>query len=138
MEGTSCMTCHGTAINPLGFPIESFDALGRFRTAQTLYDDAGNQTGSRELNLASTPQVVYGDPATVSSAGELMGLIAASGKVEACMARNFFRFTFARWENPATDGCTLEGARQSLASGGKLTDLVTALLTSEQFRHRTF
>ena len=27
-----------------------------------------------------------------------MSLIAASGKVEACLARNFFRFTYARWE----------------------------------------
>jgi hypothetical protein len=67
-----------------------------------------------------------------------MNLVASSGKVEACLARNFFRFTFARWEDQTADGCTLESGRQALASGGKVTDLVTAILTSDQFRRRTF
>ena len=42
-------TCHGTSINPLGFATESFDALGRFRSVQALFDASGNQTGTREL-----------------------------------------------------------------------------------------
>jgi len=138
VAGTTCVGCHGTAINPLGFATENFDALGRFRTVQTLFDADGNQTGTRELNLNTTPQVVYGDQTTTSSPAELMSLIAASGKVEACLARNFFRFTFARWEDPTTDGCALEEGRQALASGGKLTDLVTAMVTSAEFRRRAF
>ena len=67
-----------------------------------------------------------------------MTLLGSSGKVEACLARSFFRFTYARWEDPAADGCALEDARQALAGGGKVTDLMTAALMSQEFRRRTF
>src|SRR3982750_1063839 len=30
-KNTNCMGCHGT-INPLGFSLEKYDAVGRFRT----------------------------------------------------------------------------------------------------------
>ena len=88
--------------------------------------------------MTGTPQVVYGDETTISSPAELMSLIASSGKVEACLARNFFRFTFARWEDTTTDGCALEDQRKALAGDGNLTDLVTAMVTSAQFRRRAF
>jgi hypothetical protein len=46
MPGTVCLGCHGPMINPLGFATEGFDALGRFRTAQRLFDANGTETGS--------------------------------------------------------------------------------------------
>jgi hypothetical protein len=138
VPGSVCITCHGTAINPLGFATEDFDALGRFRTAQTLFDANGNITGTKAVNTTTVPQVSYGDPATISSPGELMNLMAASSKIEACLARNFFRYTYARWEAEATDGCALEDSRKALMNGGKMTDLATAALLSPQFRRRTF
>jgi hypothetical protein len=54
------------------------------------------------------------------------------------LARNFFRFTYGRWEEPALDGCALEDARKSLAGGGKLTDLLSATLHAAAFRRRAF
>ena len=103
-----------SAINPLGFATENFDALGRFRTAQTLFDANGNVTGTKAVNTATVPQVSYGDPAQISSPSELMSLMAASSKVEACLSRHFFRFTYARWEVDTTDGCSLEDSRKAL------------------------
>ena len=47
MPGTVCAGCHTLAINPLGFATEGFDALGRFRTAQRLFDAAGVETGTK-------------------------------------------------------------------------------------------
>jgi hypothetical protein len=67
-----------------------------------------------------------------------MNLIVSSGEVEACLARNFFRFTYGRWEDPAADGCALEDSRRALAGGGKLTDLLAAALMSAEFRQRAF
>ena len=138
VAGSVCITCHGTAINPLGFATENFDALGRFRTAQTLFDANGNVTGTKAVNTTSVPQVSYGDPAKISSPSELMTLMTASSKVEACLSRHFFRFTYARWETESTDGCSLEDGRKALMNGGKMTDLATAALLSPQFRRRTF
>jgi Protein of unknown function (DUF1588)/Protein of unknown function (DUF1585) len=136
--GTVCAGCHASLINPLGYATESFDSLGRYRTMQRLFDDAGTQTGSKPVDTATVPQVVLGDKSPSASPADLMSLIAASGKVEACLARNFFRFTYGRWEDPATDGCALEESRKVLADGGKLTDLLTTELLSAEFARRTF
>jgi hypothetical protein len=138
MAGTTCAGCHMLAINPLGFATEGFDALGRFRTAQRLFDAAGVETGTKPVNTSSVPQVVLGDPTMISSPAELMSLMLASGKVEACVSRNFFRFTYGRWEAPATDGCALEDARKALAGGGSLRDLAAAAVKSAQFKRRAF
>jgi hypothetical protein len=138
MTGTTCAGCHSTVINPLGFATENFDALGRFRTAQRLFDDTGRETGSKPIDTSTVPHVRIGDQTRVSGPGELMSLIGASGQVEACLARNFFRFTYGRWEDPAADGCALEDARKALTSDGKLTDMFTATLMSAQFKRRSF
>lgn len=138
VSGTVCAGCHASLINPLGFATEGFDALGRFRTAQLLFDADGNQTGSKPVDVTSVPQVTPGDQTPISSPADLMSLITGSGQVEACLARNFFRFTYGRWEDPVVDGCALEDARAALAGGGKITDLLTAALHSAAFRQRTF
>ena len=82
--------------------------------------------------------MILGDQTPIASPAELMCLIVASGEVEACLARNFFRFTYGRWEDPVRDGCALEDSRKALANGGKLTDMLTAAVLSAEFRRRTF
>jgi hypothetical protein len=138
MPGTICVSCHGIAINPLGFATENFDSLGRFRTAQRLFDAAGAETGTKPVNTMSIPQVNYGDQTAVATPAELMSLMVASGKVEACLARNFFRYTYGRWEDPTTDGCALEDARKALVNGGSVADLAAAAVKTAQFKRRTF
>jgi hypothetical protein len=138
MPGTICVSCHGTAINPLGFPTEGFDALGRFRTAQRLFDATGAETGTKPVDTMTIPQVVYGDQTAVSTPAALMSLMLASGKVEACLARNFFRYTYGRWEDTTTDGCALEDARKALANGGTVADLAAAAAKTAAFKRRAF
>ena len=84
------------------------------------------------------PQVRLGDTTPASTPADLMSLISGSGKVEACLARNFFRFTYGRWEDTTIDGCALEDARKVLAGGGTITDLLKAAVMSAEFKRRTF
>jgi hypothetical protein len=141
MPGTVCLGCHGPVINPLGFATEGFDSLGRFRTTQRLFDASGAETGTKPVNTMTVPQVVYGDTTAVATPAELMALMLASGKVEACLSRNFFRYTYGRWEDTTADGCALEAMRTALAnggSGGTLSDLAAAAVKTAQFKRRTF
>jgi len=138
MPNSICAGCHAAVINPLGFATESFDSLGRFRTEQRLFDDTGKETGAKAVDTTTIPEVVTGDMTEVSGPAELMALIQSSGKVEACLARNFFRFTYARWDDPAKDGCALEPVRQALTAGGKLQDLLSATVRTSTFRRRAF
>jgi hypothetical protein len=138
MPGTICANCHAPLINPLGFATEGFDALGRFRTAQRLFDASGSETGSKPVNTMTVPQVVIGDQTAIATPADLMSLMLDSGKVEACLSRGFFRFTYARWEDTTVDGCALEDARQALVSGGTVTDLAAAAVKSTAFKRRAF
>jgi len=135
--GTVCAACHATLINALGFATESFDALGRYRSEQRFFDADGTAAGSKPVSTSGIPRVTDAET-TASGPSELMQQIIASGKVEACLARSFFRYTFARWEQTAVDGCALEGMRRSLANGGTLVDMVMAASLDGSFRQRAF
>jgi hypothetical protein len=137
-SGTVCAGCHLGAINPLGFATEGFDALGRYRTEQRLFDVSGAEIGTRPVDTRSVPGVATGDVAPSSGPSDLARLIAKSGKANACLARNYFRFTYGRWENLALDGCTLEGLRKRLDGGGHLGDLLKEAVLLPAFRRRAF
>jgi len=132
-----CSGCHRILINPLGFATENFDALGRYRTEQTLFDTAGKVVGKKAVDTSGVARVWTDDDATISGPAQLMSQLAASGKVEACLSRNYFRYTFARWE-AATDGCALEGFRQALLAGGGVKELLSAAALTPSFKQRTF
>jgi hypothetical protein len=138
MPGTTCAGCHAGLINALGFATENFDGLGRHRTEQALFDDDGTPRGTRPVDTRGVPYVVEGDETAIAGAGDLIPLMAASGKLEACLARNYFRFTFARFEELARDGCALERMRVELAQGGSVRDLLSAAALTPAFRRRTF
>lgn len=138
MTGSVCAGCHTTLINPLGFATESFDALGRFRNEQALFDRDGERIGEKAVDTSVVARVLPDDVTVVNGPLELMNEIVESGKGEACLARNFFRFTFARWENLAADGCTLEALRTPLANGSALPELGRAAALAPSFKRRAF
>jgi hypothetical protein len=138
MPGTICNGCHATLLNPLGFATEGFDALGRYRTAQRFFDAQGNPTGEKSVDTRTAPHVLGDTETEVAGPVELMEQLVTSGKVEACLSRNFFRYTFARWEDTAADGCALESMRQSLLNGGSIVDLVMAATLDGTFKQRAF
>ncbi len=138
MQGTVCAGCHTTLLNPLGFATENFDALGRYRSEQQFFDAQGNPAGSKPVDTSGVPHIMASSEASAAGPSELMQQIAASGKVEACLSRNFFRYTFARWEDLGTDGCALESMRKSLEGGGGVVDLVMAATLDGTFKERAF
>jgi hypothetical protein len=138
MPGTVCAGCHRALLNPLGFATENFDALGRYRTEQQFFDAQGNPTGSKPVDTSGVPAVKGGSETPAAGPSDLMQQIVESGKVEACLSRNFFRYTFARWEDLASDGCALESMRVALQNGGSVVDLVMAATLDGTFRERVF
>ena len=137
-KGTVCASCHKLSINPLGFATEGFDALGRPRTEQRLFDESGAEIGKKSVDTSSTPRVTSGDTTPSNGPGDLAELIASSGKANACLARNYFRFTYARWENLDVDGCQLESLRKRLENRGAIGDLLKEIALAPLFRQRAF
>ncbi len=136
--GTGCAGCHGNLINPLGFATESFDSLGRERSKQSLFDEAGLPSGTAPIDTSSIPQVVLGDMTPAEGPGDLMTMLIDSGKPAACAVRHYFRFTFGRWEGVVSDGCALEEMRLALEETGSLADMLRSVALTDAFRRRTF
>lgn len=136
VPGSSCATCHSTQINALGFATENFDALGRLRKTQDLYDDNGKVLTSKPIDTASVPRVWLDDTTPSAGAADLTRLLVDSGKVEACFAREFVRYALARSEDLTTDGCELEAVRAKLEAGESILDALKALVMQPQFRQR--
>ncbi len=137
-SGPPCNGCHTNYINPLGFATESFDGLGRFRTQQTLYDPAGAVAAQLPINTAVTPYVMLEDGTTTAAgANDLMNQIVASQKPAACLARNYFRYTFARFEDLTLDACTLENMLTTVANGGPIGDMWKSVTQTPLFKQRT-
>jgi hypothetical protein len=118
-----CWGCH-VRLNPIGDVLESFDALGRYRTQERILDvTTGAQLNLLNIDTSAVPQLKDGDMTSVSKAGDLMARIADTGLVEACFARNYFRFTYGRQET-TNDGCAVDRVQTALThaedgSGGK-------------------
>ena len=132
--GTVCQSCHQSIINPLGFSSENFDGLGRERTQQTFYDDAGKVTGMKAVNTTAVPRVKSDDTTMSTGMADLTQLIAKSGKVEPCLATRLFRFAFRRIESPI-DADAIAGLTQ-LAQSGKLADLFKGVAMRPEFKQR--
>src|SRR5438477_8408598 len=98
------------------------------------FDDAGKPTGSKAIDTATTPGVVAGDTTTSTGMADVTRLIAASGKVERCLATKLFRYAFRRLEGdgdqPVIDGLA------ALAAKGKLGDLFKGVALRPEFKQR--
>lgn len=111
-----CQACHG-GFSDLGYVLESFDALGRYRTMEQVYDEkTGEKLAELPIDSSAVTKIKADDLTPVANAAELNQRLVASEKVEACMAQRYFEFAARRAVSDATlDTCVV----QDLAAGLK-------------------
>jgi hypothetical protein len=131
----SCAACHAQ-MNPIGYTLEGYDALGRLRSQELVFDAQGAVLAELPLDTSAAVAITADDTALVDGGIALSEQVVASGKPHACFARHYFRFTFARKEDDAIDGCMLEGARSALRESGSVADVLRAFVMSPAFRQR--
>ncbi len=125
-EGTTCIACHGTFINPFGFPFEYYDGLGRYRT-----EDNGQPVDGE------TEPTIGDEVFEVSNGIELADAFASSLQVHECYASHWLQFAFGR--NAADEDEPLV-ARLGLSSkdaGMSVQALIVELVSSQPFLTRS-
>lgn len=138
ISGSACQGCHQISINPLGFPFESYDAFGRWRTQEPILNAAGEVTSWVPVNASTRPDIDRnGTRATVNDGVGLSQLLADSQRMQACYARHTFRYLQGRREvlTRNEDACVLN-AMERAAGTGSLQDVVRALTQSQDFTRR--
>jgi hypothetical protein len=120
----ACANCHHRIINPLGFPFERFDALGRVQDPELRTGAAIDTTGEYRLDGALV---------TFADGVELSTRLAESRQVHDCYAEHLAEFVFA--DRPVRRSVARRGGEVSLG-GGSTRDVLLAIVTDELFRTR--
>ncbi len=115
VEGNSlCQGCHGS-FSDIGYVLESFDALGRFRSTERVFDE---QAGDLIAELAIDTNGILridGNETAVTDAVELNRGLVESKKIEACLAKNYFAFASRRVvEAKSYDDCVVQDLASTL------------------------
>jgi hypothetical protein len=115
--------CH-MLMDPLGFPFEHYDGIGKFRTM-----DNGQPVDS------SSAFELDGVKKTFNDARDLSAALAGSAQVAQCLATQFLRYSFKRADTES-DRASLESVDAAFAKGNSITDLMVGLVGSRSFRYR--
>jgi hypothetical protein len=124
--GSLCATCHSTFINPLGFPFENYDAIGRYRT-----------TDNNQPVDASADPLIGGEKVHVSNALELAQALASSGAAHRCYAQHWVEYTYGRPQMNEDYGMIAKLGDGSLNSRTPIKRLIATLVTSQAFLNRS-
>lgn len=109
-----CQACHG-GFSDIGYVLESFDALGRSRSVERVFDEkTGDLLAELPIDTSAVVKVTPEDVTPVASAAELNQRLVASKKVEQRMARRYFEFAARR---PVTDASADTCVVRDLAAG---------------------
>lgn len=91
-----CSGCH-TQFSDLGYVMEAYDPLGRYRREERVFDEqTGEVLAVLPIDLSTTPRVETSDATEIDSVQQLNEAMIASGKVDRCLAQNFYRYVMRR------------------------------------------
>jgi hypothetical protein len=119
LADAQCAGCH-SQMDPLGFGLENFDAIGAYRTT--------------ENGLAIDSSGIL-DGAPFKNARELSRVIAENPKFAQCLTRMVFRHAAGHLESKGEEGSLIAVYESFVASGHDFKKLVTAVVSSDAFRY---
>ncbi|MCA9707804.1 MAG: DUF1592 domain-containing protein [Myxococcales bacterium] len=114
----SCAGCH-SMMDPIGFGLESYDGIGRFRTT----DNGSPIDASAQLD---------GQP--FEGAAQLGALVAQSPQTPSCLVRNIYRHATGHIETEGEE-VAIEAIEEAFVeSGHRMQDLLVEIVASPAFR----
>jgi hypothetical protein len=123
----TCMGCHTSIINPPGFVLENFDAIGKWQTVDQL---------GGPIDPSATVTFGNGNVQAINSVQQLMQQIAQVSSAQSNYARYWVAYAYGRDPNP-NDQCVVDQVSTKLTqdSYGILT-LLADLTQADSFRLR--
>ena len=126
-EDPGCASCH-TLMDPLGFGLDGFDALGRSRTT----DEGGVpiDTTGEIVDTNGVPTVPF------DGAVELAHALAEHESLARCTTRQWYRFAMGRAASPDERDAVTAIEEDFRVSGNRFHALLEALVQSDAFLYR--
>jgi hypothetical protein len=117
-----CGGCHNEIINPPGFALESFDAVGQLRTT-----DNGKPVDTTGAFLIGNQSFAF------SNIVELTSQIAENETAHSCYAAHLAEFAFARDVDGRDVALVTSVEKQSLEGDASIKAMLLSLMTSREF-----
>ncbi len=129
-ENESCRSCHAL-IDPIGFGLEKYDALGqrREKLKLTFYPEHGERAAPQTVELALEAKgFIAGIPnSEFTNPAELGRVLERTPQCQQCVVRQLFRYAAGRRET-RTDQLVIEQAYDDFKSSGfRFQELMVAL-----------
>ena len=127
-QASSCMGCHTDVINPPGYVMENYDAIGKWQTTDSLGGGA----------IDATAMVNFGDGniKQINNSLELMTELSKIAKGQQYYAQNWVAYGYGRAPNPQ-DQCVADSVSTKIAGTGySILNLLADLTQADSFRLR--
>lgn len=121
-QDAACNTCHGM-INPVGFTLEHYDAIGRWQSEELISGLPVDASG-----------MLFGDvEGPVDGGIELSSKLAMSPRVRECFADHWMSHALGL-PGEELDPCTQESVRSAFVQSGNMKELLVNIAASDAFR----
>ena len=131
-DNPTCASCH-RLMDPIGFGLENFDAIGRWRDAELVEIGSGKSAKTLELPIEHQGEIAGLVNSTFSEPAQVGKILGGSRVCQECIVKQVFRYAFGRVETPA-DRDTIRAAFAAFRdSGFRFKELLIALVRSPQF-----
>ncbi len=136
LSSPSCASCH-SLIDPIGFGMEKFDAIGARREKLHVVvqpeRQSKEQAVSFDLDLDTSGWVAglvgtEGNSAAFQSPRELGKILASSAQCQECVVKQVFRYLMGRHESAADHFAIERAAQEFRASGFQFQELLVSLV----------
>jgi hypothetical protein len=137
----TCATCH-RLIDPIGFGLEKFDAVGARRENFQLQFPVSGQRGRRaqmktiDLAINAAGTVVGIPESEFSSPSELGTVLAKTSQCQECVVKQYFRYIAGRMETPADRPLIRQVLDNFRASQFRFKELIVSLVRLREFPDR--
>jgi hypothetical protein len=135
LSSPSCASCHNL-IDPIGFGLEKYDAVGGYREKMRVTLPSFNRREeSRRVDLPidSAGWVTGIRDSNFSSPKELGRILANSPACQECAVKQYFRYAVGRHETPADAAILRRAADDFKASQFRFKELIIALVKWTEF-----
>ena len=133
---TACVGCH-SQINPVGFSLSKYNALGVFQPIEPIFDSNGIKINELATDARANLSIPLGINKEVQSGVEFSTEVADSKQFKTCMTQNFYSYAYGLNERTTiVDSCTMNKMYSELDNGGTLQSFFKSAALISNFRKR--
>jgi len=121
----SCAGCH-TKMDPLGFAMEHYDPIGRFRALDN----------GKPIDATAVISGTSFSDGSFDNAVDMMASLSKSVDIQACFVRQAFAYSLGRSETVGDAVVLNQAFKRFVDSGLDLNELFLSLYSSDAFRYR--